>query len=501
MNNQYPLNYINQSAQYQKRIFIGLWENLKQEFKNLDVDSFNQRYSPNHNTPQSQNEPSPTEIFANLSPKELERFMTSCWILDKKQFETEYSKDYKIEERQKIQQLFRSHQVTLLSSEGNSRNIKIEKMIPDGNPPMILKIDVRLNRPKTVEQALRRKGFNHFTSLIGEERHSKFRKIVREESKMTKEYVVGTLLLTEFCPNGDLRTKSQNMHKENTRNPKIITDTIDYFQQMGNIMIDLQDKGAVFPDAKNSNWLIDENNRLKISDTKSLMFTTDNQQIDPDDTKNQWTKGLVYSRHLLPPDMINLARGEQIAVDPLHAYMLGKNLYEFLTNCDYNFLLDMLPPEDMDSGRSAKYSFNEDDFNHPVFKTEGGRELKELIQMMVKPEPEERISLAQAVKSLNDISRKLDIQQTVQNTQSNTEQTSTIDLSMSQDTKSNASQQKNVSAHQHVSTDKKGVLTDTSKKTTSMRNSLAEMKKKVSKNYDQEEREENLNSTSMKNIN
>lgn len=406
MNNRYPLDCINYCSDYQRFIHDSLWEQLKNEYQALGITSLHERVLSQNPTVA----PAPlsiNEIFANMHPARLRRFMRCCW-------ENPASLENKLDyicglnggtDRANLIELFRTHRIKVLTAMGNSRNLKIEKEPADGSPPVVLKIDARLNSPKEVEKELRQKGFTHFAQVLGEERQSSM-----EISVGNKVWTqTATLLLTEFLSQGDLKSQAVARHNQPDAASGVLSSALDYYQQMATILLDLQQKGGAFPDAKNTNWLIDGNHKLKIADTKSLLFTTPPDRLSLNEPKNKWSK-FIFSKHLVPPDMVYCGgqQKQEISADALHTYMLGKNLYEYLRNCRTEFLLDYLPKDDLYYNwlckKGPKHSFCDADFHFPVFNISGGPALKELIQKMVHPDPAKRISLQEALETMNRIS-------------------------------------------------------------------------------------------------
>lgn len=78
----------------------------------------------------------------------------------------------------------------------------------------------------------------------------------------------------------------------------------------------------------------------------------------------------------------------KITADSTHAFILGKNLYTFVTG---KF-------DEKNSGHQL-------DFSSEAFKTGTGVELKALIHDLVKPNPEDRISVTEAHSRLFDINK------------------------------------------------------------------------------------------------
>lgn len=84
---------------------------------------------------------------------------------------------------------------------------------------------------------------------------------------------------------------------------------------------------------------------------------------------------------------------KKIDVDKIHAYILGKNLYVYVT------------------GNSTLYDKNvgtrESDFDHPVFKTKQGKALQSIIMALVQPESDKRMLLEKVPERLFQIRLKV----------------------------------------------------------------------------------------------
>jgi serine/threonine protein kinase len=146
---------------------------------------------------------------------------------------------------------------------------------------------------------------------------------------------------------------------------------------MADVMLQIQDAGCLFPDAKITNWLINSDGKLIISDTKSFLFTDENQNFVPGIPGNEYCT-LLNSANFTPPEFN--ARPVSINADSIHAYLLGKNIHRFITG-------------------SIQYDHDGSkfDFNYPFFKEGEGLEIRTLIEALVKPDPAERMPVKEAL--------------------------------------------------------------------------------------------------------
>ncbi len=259
------------------------------------------------------------------------------------------------------------------------------------NQESVLKVENRKNVPKTVLNKMLSALKDVLTPIITEQQatfiNSKGIPITR------------TLQVTAFCTGGNLIQHADKISNDD----KKITSALNIYSQMTQILIKMGENNATHTDMKNTNWIIDQNERVKIADTKGFA-PTENGIFRVENHTNRWHLGRVHTPYMDAPERQNqLTVG--FSADKAHSYMLGKNLYQFLSGCSDDYLEDKhdaTPPDEqvMKNLSSAdKYVLHTQqyDFNLPIFKTEHGIELKALIQKMIKPDPNDRISLADAL--------------------------------------------------------------------------------------------------------
>ena len=163
------------------------------------------------------------------------------------------------------------------------------------------------------------------------------------------------------------------------------------YDQMLNCLIDISKDGCAFPDMKNTNWLVDTNGKLLLNDTKSLVFCEANGMIDYTNITRTTSDSFIFSPNISPPEFYDkLAQKIPISAEKMHAYIFGKNLYQYLTQRQtYDF-------KDEDEGEKLN-------FNYPIFETREGQVLKSLICGLVREDPNNRISLKEAQNKLYPI--------------------------------------------------------------------------------------------------
>ena len=248
------------------------------------------------------------------------------------------------------------HQISFLCG-GNSYNFKVSNTSPDSEPyELVLKIDNRLDSPRNIEQ-----------SLLGDEELKKYFSPVYADRPVifhtsTDEVISRTLRVTDFCTGGSLFDERIKLDTEGKKTAEKLQIVSDRFLQMVDIMSDLQRKGYLFPDAKATNWLV-QGGKLVIADTKSFLRTDDKGNYDSSHPDNLFTD-LKRTPGFEPPE----CESNVVNADRVHAFILGKNIEYLLT----------------------KYELT----------TQQGKQLKILIDSLVKIKPEDRLSIKEAQISL-----------------------------------------------------------------------------------------------------
>lgn len=319
-----------------------------------------------------------TEVIANMSPEKINQLLgilnkgraAYLDVLNKGRaadLDTELKELYPAadmsEEAKAFRQFLKNHEISFLGG-GNSKNFKVTRL-KDGSES-VLKVDNRLNMPRNIEFHLREK--------LGD----KFAPIDAERTAIGKDYdgypIQRTILVTEFCKGGSVDQQRAQL----TTVPELVENTGKIFEQMSTTMLEIQEAGCMFPDAKITNWLVDEDNKIRLADTKSFLFTNKDGQYRPGIPGNEYS-GLLSTQGFRPPEFGQYT----LNADSVHAYILGKNLYYYTSGKRANG----------DDG--AQY-----DFNSEVFKTREGAEYKELIEGLIKPDPSERMPIREAVDRL-----------------------------------------------------------------------------------------------------
>ncbi|MCH9756604.1 MAG: protein kinase [Gammaproteobacteria bacterium] len=248
----------------------------------------------------------------------------------------------------------------------------------------VLKIENRLGLPRHAETHLRKNGLSGvLTPMLADRQVSYF------DAKVN-QVVTRTVLLTTLCE-GDLEHATEK-HKSNDAR---IDAALDIYTQMSEVLGTIAANNCIFTDMKNSNWLIDEHGNIKIADTKGFLFTNAEGIFDlnDDDEKNGNYNRVANTPYVNPPE----GWGRKPRADQSHAYMLGKNLYQYLTQCSHRaFYID-------NNTKQPLKQVHQLDFPDAVFKTERGRALKALIIELMQDDPRKRLSTEAACERLKAI--------------------------------------------------------------------------------------------------
>lgn len=318
----------------------------------------------------SQKEPSAfAHIIANMTPDKLDTFTTGLLNGDEDSIVNLYLNEV-TEEARDYQQFSTTHQFLPISN-GNSINFKITSL--ETNETSFLKIENRGNGAKKVEAHLINKISEHLSPI-----HAERQAFYQMDASSEPECY--TLIVTDCFEQGDLLTHAAKNEKTNISNAGKI------MAQMAHILLKIQKAGCMFPDPKLTNWLIDDNNQLKIADTKSFLFTDNKGQYAKNLLENKY-QGFICTEGFEAPEFPSRNTLETFDADKAHAYLLGKNLYFYL-NPEECLNYDM-----EDEGSQLN-------FDKPIYATPIGKQYKTLIEKLVKPNPADRMPMKEALQQL-----------------------------------------------------------------------------------------------------
>ncbi|OGT62496.1 MAG: hypothetical protein A3E85_00605 [Gammaproteobacteria bacterium RIFCSPHIGHO2_12_FULL_45_12] len=191
---------------------------------------------------------------------------------------------------------------------------------------------------------------------------------------------------SEFCTRGSLEDWAKN-----NRGEKNFHDAfIGYAQKMLHLVDSYHQNGILFPDIKPGNFLISDQGELVMSDPKSLINVYGETYINsssifltPGYLPFEWTNKIV-------PEYEALISIEEVGC--LQSYLIGLSLYETFTG-------ESVQDMEMDVTKKTMHTFN---FENPVFESAEGKILKEVIEMLVKKEPSNRLNISDAKKLLSE---------------------------------------------------------------------------------------------------
>ena len=353
----------------------GNYENLKRIL--LDHMAMQDQSLPEQTVESPQ---SLSSVVSNMSAHKAEVLMT---LLSKgsnptfiEEIRALYAPDDSSQEAENFRGFLQTHSISFLGG-GNSKNFRV--INNETLQSQVLKVDNRLGMPRHVERHLRHVMGDIFVPNSAE----------RQTTAPVGDNIESrTLLVTDFCPGGDV----QQYANSNAMQEFPIPQVANIGSQMADIFSQIQENGCFFPDAKLTNWLVDETGTLRLADTKSFLFAMEDGQYNISDERNRGA-GFLRTPGFCPEEMGRPG----IQVEPFHASLLGRNLYAAFTG--------RWPP--------WQSSFNENHFKHPVFATQQGTLYKDLIKGLTHPDPIKRFSLEQAKERLQSIEAlSYDVKQT-----------------------------------------------------------------------------------------
>jgi|GEM_PF-3640682 len=283
-----------------------------------------------------------------------------------------------------FKQLLDSHEIEFLGG-SNSKNFKITNTV--NKREYVLKVENRLDAPRFLEDKLADSAMKDTLVTVFANRSTS---IVDAD-----EDTIGVnLQVTEFCRGGDLVDHSKRHSNDAGR----MKAAASLYQQQAQMMMDMARENVACSDLKNTNGLVDAHGKLRMADTKALLPVTggmvnnlhgDNQRFE-----------ILSTTYIDPPEVRrakNLAetsRQFSYQADPANAWVLGKNLYQYLSGCDIQYL-------------HVNHDGKRFDFSAPVFQTDEGRECQRLIEGLVQPDPKNRMPVAEALQALTVMDQRL----------------------------------------------------------------------------------------------
>jgi hypothetical protein len=351
---RYPATYIEDSPSYRNRHAV-LFQEIKKQYQHLGVPLL----APKCVSPLSQ-------CIAYMSPKKINKLAEI--LVNKQDLNQVYGKEENTKEAQDFRKFLATHEIIFLDGV-YSKNFRVTSRRT--NKTYILKIEDRLDFPKTVEARLRVRVKEAFAPIFVERQAT-----YKDNNLHTR---TRTLLVTQYCSEQSLWVQSAQKRQKLRVFPQHVTSI---FTRMAQIMLDIEQAGCLFLDAKLTNWLIHQG-RLLISDTKSFLFTQDGYYIPYEIKKNKYHDeiGLACSPDFNPPEFSTL----KINANAMHAFILGKNMHAYITG--------IFPKKNING--------SDMDFSAPFFcHSPLGAQYRLLIEKLVHPDPSTRISVQEALHYL-----------------------------------------------------------------------------------------------------
>lgn len=377
---RYPQQYLSKCESYRKNINTNLFNELKQALQRLGVSSLRNTLS-RYPTRPADNPSSLPEILTNMSPAVVSRWLeilsAGSWF---ERNALKYVYKDTDPEYAAYQLFIETHEITFLGGK-NSKNFKVTSI---NGSTFVLKVEDRLIGTKVAATWLRQHSLKNILPAIEAERPTTC--LINDRLRMAR-----TLLVTEYFEAGTLADHARKFMDDDRAR---LLSAINTFKKVIIILSDIQRDGCLFPDMKMSNWLLDDQENLRISDDKSFTF------MDGEALAEGYLKYLasskapfVHSKYMDPKEVLFAAEGSCFDVEKMHVFMLGKLLYQYLTCCPDAILL-------------GKNCASELAFNVPVFRGKFGHYFKSLITQLIVEKPEDRITLQEAMTFLLGIEQQ-----------------------------------------------------------------------------------------------
>lgn len=227
--------------------------------------------------------------------------------------------------------------------------------------------------------------------------------ICKPVEMLDENHVHTYMEISEFFNQGDLSHVMRRLHETHDRT-RCQQAATGYARNLIEMMLNFDECGVCFTDIKPSNFMVNDNNQLVISDMKSLFLNHRAYQVK---TKGQIINTEGYRAPEQFISRVNLDKlfrsddgdirkqaramleSEMTNVHDLQRYQIGVTIYEIVTN-------HLVAREDRNE--NGEHRFN---FNHPAFDGPEGNVLRNIIVGLTNPIPKARISFADAMQLLH----------------------------------------------------------------------------------------------------
>lgn len=374
---KYPEDFVSICSNFHQIFHVALFNDIKQNFRDLGVNSIaddflkpffiNQSEIPSYSF---------VEFFANMEPEKINLIYSA---VAKAKYPRQVP-ELLIEEVSDFP--WSNYSIRFIGGK-NALNFLVQSI--NGEMVVLSVID---NMNHTTQASLYLTEGENTQSLLGGILEGQIVKTYTQRCAFLPgrpgEINVKSFKLKEYCSQGDL----QALSKRRLPDKEKLSSAINLYKQMAAILINIEKNGCAFPDMKNSNWLVNEDNKLLIGDDKSLMFSKDGM------IKSSVIEKIIHSSYLCPPEVKDLQGLVRFSVNPcnvekLHAFQFGMNLYQYLTGCENSFLNRCNSADDLN-------------FSYGIFNNEVGASLVGLIYSLMDYNPEKRPSTQNVYNSLQN---------------------------------------------------------------------------------------------------
>lgn len=183
-----------------------------------------------------------------------------------------------------------------------------------------------------------------------------------------------TLVLTEMCVGGDLRSMREQK-LSNASDEEILNSAGLIFFELLHLCKSALGEKIAYPDIKLTNFLVGHDGKTRIGDKKSFFKVDEVGKI-------YRKSGLFTTTPYAPPEYFSSPGDDGFLAEQFMVYQLGLALYEYIVIPGY--------PENLDEKAWCEKPL---DFSFPIFNTQKGMMLKELIAGMTNKSPDERPTL------------------------------------------------------------------------------------------------------------
>lgn len=197
-----------------------------------------------------------------------------------------------------------------------------------------------------------------------------------------------SITITQFCSGGDLKHERQ-VHFVESMHDEILQSSGARLSAVTDLCHKMLQQNVMHPDIKLTNFLIDKDNRVTVTDKKTLA------NVNADGTVN--SQDIITTSYIEPPEFNAKPRAKQLNAESFMTYQLGLAFYDYL----------VLPKIPKDPYAKAWTEIRPLAFDAPIFQTEQGQKYQSLISKMIDDNPENRPSLKAISQELTMIHPEL----------------------------------------------------------------------------------------------